>query len=216
MLDRAAVEFVEILAGCARVDIEHMHVHIRVFLAHEHGVFGRVHAADLGTILLALDRVRGAARTTHWMKHDLMRMLAVRRTNQFALGRAGGVHDAFEFQRSDHVLGLAIGILVKGGGVDGLKPGRQDDGAVLALEDLVFLIKLDRPGRAIFLAQAALSGTEVQALGLVDNGDIRDGLRKRNIDRAARVQAHVEFVQALAGGALFRANAAAVHLVSST
>ena len=58
-------------------------------------------------------------------------------------------------------------------------------------------------------AQAALAGLELDALLGIDAGDVGNGLCERDIDGRARVQAHVELVPALAGGAFLHARAAA-------
>ena len=70
LLDRAAVELVEVLAGGTHVDVEHIHIGVRVLVADEHRVLGGVHAADLGAVLLAAARRdrSGSRRTarTRW------------------------------------------------------------------------------------------------------------------------------------------------------
>ena len=75
LLHRAAVELVEVLAGGADVDVEDIHIGVRIFLADQHGVLGGVHAADLRAVGLAAAGGVAGADALH--KDDGVRVLAV-------------------------------------------------------------------------------------------------------------------------------------------
>ena len=67
------------------------------------------------------------------------------------------------------------------------------------------LLVVDRPGGADLRAHAALAVFEHVAVVGIDGRDLRHGLRKRDIDRAAVVHAEVKLVRNLLLRTLFRA-----------
>ena len=44
------VKLIKVFAGSTHINIEYRYIHIRIFVPDQHGVFGCVHAADLGTV----------------------------------------------------------------------------------------------------------------------------------------------------------------------
>ncbi len=94
------------------------------------------------------------------------------------------------------------------GRMNGLEAGGHHDGAVFPLDKLVFLLVVDGARGAHLFAQAALAGLELNALR-GRHRHVGNGLSKGDINGAPVVQVHVEFVLALAGGALGGAQRAA-------
>ena len=208
LLDGSAVELVKVLAGGAHVDIEHIYVCIRVFFAAEHGVLRRVHTADLGAVGLALLRtVAAGADALH--KDDGLRVRPVGRAQECAVRGAGGVHETLKLEAGHHVRTLAVGKFVEFGKIDGVEARRGDDGAVFLLNERVGLLVVDCPGGTDLRAHAALAVFEHIAVVGIDGRDLRHGLRKRDIDRAAIVHAEVKFVRDLLLRTLFRTQSAA-------
>ena len=112
LLDGAAVELVKVLAGGPDVDVEDVHVGVRIFFAAEHGVLRRVHAADLGAVGLALlHAVTAGADALD--EDDGLRVRAVGRAQERAARRARGVHEALKFQARDDVRALAVGKFIE-------------------------------------------------------------------------------------------------------
>ena len=208
-LYRTAIELVEVLARRAHVDVEHVHLGVRVFVADQHGVLGRVHTADLGAVFLALLGAGTAARADALHEHDRVRMLAVGRAQQRAARRTGGVHQALQLQRGDDVLRLRIGELVEFIHGDRLEPGGDDDRTVLFFDMLVLGLIVDRADRADLGADTAFAVFQHHTVVRVDRGHLRHGLRKGDIDRAAGIHAEVELVRHLLLRAFLGAQAAA-------
>ena len=208
LLDGAAVELVKVFAGGPDVDVEDVHVGVRVFFAAEHGVLRRVHAADLGAVGLALLHAV-AAGADALDEDDGLRVRAVGRAQERAARRARGVHEALKFQARDDVRALAVGEFIEFGKVDGVEARRGDDGAVFLLDEGVGLLVVDRAGGTDLCAHTALAVFEHAAVVRVDGRDLRHGLCEGDIDGAAVVHAEVEFVRDLLLRALLGAKAAA-------
>ena len=124
-------------------------------------------------------------------------MFLVGHTKKRTLCRTGGIHDSFKLKRRDDVGMLGVLEFVELGYVRNLEARCDNDCAILFFDDLVLLIELDRTSRADLFAKSALAGLEVKASCRVDNGNVRHGLSKRNIDRTPVVKVAVKFVSAL-------------------
>ena len=208
LLDGSAVELVKVLAGGAHVDIEHIYICIRVFFAAEHGMLRRVHAADLGAVGLALLHTV-AAGADALDEDDGLRMCPVGRAQERAARGAGGVHETLKFEAGNDVRALAVSKFVEFGKIDGVEARRGDDGAIFLLNERVGLLVIDCPGGTDLRAHAALAVFEHAAVVGIDGRNLRHGLRKRDIDRAAIVHTEVKFVWNLLLRTLFRTQTAA-------
>ena len=207
-LDGAAVELIEVLAGGAHVDIEHIYVRIGIFFAAEHGVLCRIHAADFGAIALALLRVF-APRAHALDKNDRLRVRTIGRTKQRSARGACRVHETLKLQTRNNVRALRVSELVELRKIDGVKARRCDDCAVFALDDGILLLIINRARRADLGAHAALAVFEHVAVVGVNRRNLRNRLRKGDVNRAPGIEAEVKRVRDLFLRTLFRARAAA-------
>ena len=183
LLDRSAVELVEVLSRGSHVDVEHVDLHIRVLVPDQHGVLCRVHTADFGTVGLALaGQIAGAHALDEG--HGLGG-LVVGEALQMALGGAGRIGQALELQGGDHIRALVVGILVELVQLNGVKAGRYHNGAVLSGNNLVLLLVVDGARRAHLLTDAAFSGLELDAMLTVDHRHVGDGLGEGGVDGAS-------------------------------
>ena len=208
-LDGAAVKFVKILARGAHVDVKDIDLGVGVFVARQHRVLCGVHAADLRAVRLALFAAAVTARADTLHENDLFGVLAVGRAQELARGRACGVRQTLELERRDDVLRAIISILVEFLKADRLEAGRDYNGAVLFVDVFIPLLIVDRTRGADFRAEAAFAVFQHVAGVGVDDGDLRNGLRERNIDRASIVHAEIKLVRHLLHRAFFHACAAA-------
>ena len=185
-LDSSSVELVKVLAGCAHVNVEHVHVRIRIFFAAEHGVLCRIHAADFGAIVLALLRVF-APRAHALDKNDRLRVRTIGRTKQRSARGACRVHETLKLQTRNNVRALRVSELVELRKINRVKARRGDDRAVFALDDGILLLIIDRARRADLRAHAALAVFEHVAVVGVDRRNLRHRLRKGDVNRAPGV-----------------------------
>ncbi len=184
-LHRPAVELVEVFARGADVDVEYVHLGVRVLLPAEHGVLGGVHAADFGAVGLAPGVVAPGAHALD--KDDGVGMFPVGGPQQGAAGGASGVHQPLKFQRGHYVGTLGVGELVVLVQLDGLKAGSHYDCAIVLFHVGILLFVVDSPGGADLGADAALAAFQHGAVGGVNGGDFGHRLGEGDVDGPAVV-----------------------------
>src|SRR6185369_14362953 len=155
------------------------------------GVFGGVHAADLGAVGDAFLPGPGADALD---EDDLFRLLAVGGAQDLAAGGAGGTRQALEGHAVDDVGDLAVAefAVPLDGGAFGLfgdvvefEAGSDDDGPDRFDDELVFLGVVHCSRSADLLADAAFAGLEPGAVLPVDDGGVGDRLGEGDVDGGA-------------------------------
>ena len=131
-------------------------------------------------------------------------MRAVRRTKQRSARGTCRIHQPLKLQTRHHIGTLRVGKLVKLRKIDGLKACCGDDRAVLALDDLVFLLVVNGACRADLRAHAALAVFEHIAGVWVNRRDLRHRLSKGYVDCAPGIESQVKLVRHLLLRAFFR------------
>ena len=211
VLHRATVEFIKVLAGGTDIDVKHGHIGIRIFIPDEHSVLCGVHTADFGAVGLA-SVVRAA--TAHTLnEHNLLGCLAVTQPLQMALGGAGGVHNPLQLQGGNHILAFVVSIFAVFIQLDCIKAGGYHNGAVLLGDDLILLRVVNGTGLAELLADTAFAGFQLHTGVGINHRHIGNSLGKGGVNGAAGVEAPVELVQGLLGGAFLLADTAAGTLI---
>ena len=150
-------------------------------------MLGRVHAADLGAVGLAL-LAAVAPGANALDEYQRMGMGAVRGAQQRAAGGARRVHQPLELQAGHHVRALGVGELVELLHGDGLEAGGGDDCAIFLLNQLILLGVVDGPGGTDLGADTALAGFQHGTVVGVDGGHLGHRLGEGDVDGPAVVQ----------------------------
>ena len=115
------------------------------------------------------------------------------------LCRSCCIHQTLQFQGSDHILALAVSILIILIKLDHIKTGCHNNGSVFLCYDLVLLLIINGSCCTVLSAGTAFAGFELNTVLTVDHRYIWDGLCKRNINGTAVVQSTVKFIRNLLG-----------------
>src|SRR6185369_4218989 len=217
--DGSAPEFVVAFARGPGVHEEDVGLAVVDLVVIEHGMFGGVHAADLGAVADPL--LSGPAADALDEDYGL-RFFAVGGAEDLAAGGAAGTGQPLEGHAVDDVGDLAVAefaVALDGGAfrlfgdVVELEAGGDDDGPDRFDHELVFLGVVYCAGTADLLADAAFAGLEVCAVLPVDDRGVGYGLGERDVDGGAHPEVLVEGVGDLFLRALGHADAAAGALV---
>ena len=123
--------------------------------------------------------------------------LAAVAQHHLARGGAGGVDQAFHFEGRVDIGELAVAVVWNPAGVEGLESGGQNHRPHFDLLRAGFGPEVD--GVAVAAGGdtggLALARFELDAGFGVDDRHLRDGLRERDVNRAALAQSHVEFIR---------------------
>ena len=207
LLDSAAIELVEVLTGSTHVDVEYVYLGIRIFFADKHSVLCGIHTAYLRAVGLALLVVASRAYALH--ENDSVRVALIGGTEKCSAVRTCGIHKSLKLERSYNVGALVICKFVVFIEIYRVEAGRNNDSAVLLLDDSILLLVVDSTCRADLRADAALACFEHHAVIRVDSCDLRDSLSERDIYCRAVIESHIELVGDLFHRALFCTESAA-------
>ena len=211
-LYRTALELVKALARSAHIYIKYSYINIGIFFADIHCMLGIIHTADFAAI--ALSAAAHITRADAGNDDNLFRLLARRRTYKMTFSRPRRIRQALQLQRGDNVLAGAVAILTKLVKRHRFEACCQYDSTIFFCNQLVLLRIINCTGRADLRADTAFACLELDAGLTVDNRNLRNGLRKGNINRTAILQAHIELARSFAGRTFFRADTAAAAHVS--
>ena len=148
----------------------------------------------------------------------MLGVLAVTKTLKVTLCRTCRVHNSFQFQRCDNILGLVISVFVVVIKLYCVKACCNNDCAVLFCYDFVYLVVIDSACLTNLFTKTALACLELDAGITVNYGNIGNSLSKGSVDSTAIVKTTVEFARCLLGRTLFLTNTAActfVHIYAS-
>ena len=110
--------------------------------------------------------------------------------------RPGGADQTLHFQGGVDVGIFSVPVIRDLAGVDGLEPGRDDNGPHLQFLDLFLLFEVDGVPVAFFRAgPLAHPGFELEAVLGVDEGNLRGRLREGQVNGFPQVQPQIEFVR---------------------
>ncbi len=203
LFNDAVVKFFIAFAGGAHVDIKLIDVG-GGFLLEQMREFERIHAAHAAAVFVVI--LIPAADTVK--NSDGLRLLAVPKRH-FAAGGAGGIKEPFHFQSIIHTGIFAVAILNQFPGIHEIITRGHNDGSHFHRAEGVLLIKINRLLLADLFAQTAFA-FEKECTGVpINDGFLRHGLRKRNVNGLPFYQTFIPFRHAFPG-TFFRAGQAGV------
>ena len=174
-------------------------------------MLGIIHAADFTAVALAA--TAHITRAYAGNDNNLLRLLAGRRTNEMTFGRTCCVRQTLQLQRGDNILAGTVAIFAELVERQRFKARCQYNSTVFFRNQLIGLRVINSFRRTNLGADTAFTGLELDAGLTVDNGHLRNCLRKRNIDCAAILQSHIEFARSFARRTFFGTDtAAAAHI----
>ncbi len=167
------------------IHVEEGDVEVGRAILRNHGLLGRIHAADGRTMILAAG---GVPRSDALDEGNPLHLLPIRNPDRKPLGGTRGGEHPLELDARQDILIPAKPVLPLSLGQEGLKAKSEEDGPDPNRLLLLFLVKIDRP-RTADLDTFPASGT---GLG-IDDQAVRDGLRKGKIDGLPFLQSSTEF-----------------------
>jgi len=193
------VKILEALPEGTDIDVEDLHIHVRiVFLEHQSALDG-VHAADIGAVFASLS-CRPGAHTLD--KSDGPRAPPVRRTDELPSSRSPRIDETLKLEAREHVFEAGVAVLIHFSGIVGFHTRGHDNGTHFFHHFLIGHVEID----ATLVTGLHTLGTHdrivAQAFVGIDHISRWNRLRKRRVNRLPGRKTQIELIGAHYGADL--------------